>query len=141
MQKTETTTPHPIIEHMERTQALACAEWDAAQRILDIQSAALRRLMALPNGKGAHRAPAAPGGMADLAAPWAGLYQQAIDTAMEASAISMDTLAQIQNEMVNCSHEILPLFQRGVADGVERLSRAMASLPAVTAPARHDKSA
>lgn len=141
MHKTETAANHPIVEHMARTQALARVEWEAAQRIFDIQSAALRRLMALSDGAGKHREHAPHSAMAGLAGPWAGLYQQTFTKAMEASTISMNTLAQIQAEMINSSHEMLPLLQRELLDGIEQLSRAMTSIPMATAPARHAKNA
>ncbi len=139
MHKTETNPTHPFIQHMALTQELARAEWEAAQRIFDIQSAGLRRLMGLHNGMG-KRGGSARASHSHASDPWNSLYQQAMTNAMEISTISMDTLAEIQNEMTKSAHEIFPLFKRELLDGVEQISRTIASIPDATTT-QHDKAA
>lgn len=135
MHKSENTAANTIVEQMQRTQALARAEWESAQRIFDIQSTGLRRLFELHDGRTKHREQHTQhAALTNLASPWTGLYQQAITNAMEASAISMDTLAGIQAEMVRNSHEVLPLFQRELMDGMAKLSHAMETIPTVSPP-------
>ncbi|MBR0565659.1 hypothetical protein J5J83_05950 [Azoarcus sp. L1K30] len=142
MDRTETKVRHPIIQQMALTQALARAEWDAAQRILNIHHAGVRRLMNLPSGLGKNEKYTARGDIAELTGWWADLYRQSIANTMEVSAISMSTLSEIQTVIIKSSHEIIPLLQGEWRDEVEHLSRAMAStMPAGFMPAHHAKAA
>jgi len=131
MEKQENTFINPVIQQLKCTQALAHAEWETVQRIIDIQSEGIRRLMTLPNGfaklhDGNGRSPKY------AAAHWSGLYQQAFSNAVEASAISMDMLSEIHAEMLKTSHQIMPMIQRELVESVDQVSRAMAAIPALT---------
>jgi len=140
MQKPDGAGANPMLDQIRRTQALAHAEWEALERIIDIQSDGMRRLMKLHNGLGKSQQHRGHGAASALAAPWSAFYQQAFSNAMEASVISMDTIAGIHAEMLKTSHEIIPLLQHEFTESFKDVSRAMSSIPAMSMPAATAKS-
>lgn len=130
MSKTVNALIEPQARHFERTQALACAEWETARRILEIQNAGLHRFVELHSahfpkpGRELARHPGNP------AMPWGDLYGEMVIGMLESSVISIDVLAAIQAEFVRLAREALPLVKSEMLDGVEQMNQAFASVSA-----------
>ncbi|MCB1909173.1 MAG: hypothetical protein KDH15_17545 [Rhodocyclaceae bacterium] len=136
MSKTTQATIKQQSRHLERTQALAYAEWEAARRILEIQNAALHRFVELQSEHARNPGRVLDRHPDDPAMPWRNLYGEMVIGMLETSVISIDTLAAVQAEFMRLAREALPLVKSEMLDGVEQMNQAIesvaAALPAST---------
>lgn len=138
MRKSSLAASEPLIQHIERTRAMAVTEWETAQRILDIQNTGLRRIVELHSPRTRDPGDVSPDTQVGMAAPWINLYGKALMNTFEVAAISLDVFAAIEAELARGSRELFPLFKREMLEGVEQLNLALACVSSVIPTPRQE---
>lgn len=119
--------PQPY-QPFELAREIVQAEWQTAQRIVSIQTAALRRIAELQvhatQGAGKSRV----GADATPFAPFGAMALGALQTWLEASVISLESLADIQEELLKNTREVFPLLRSEVLGSVDQMSSTFASV-------------